>query len=210
MGKLWIFDFDGTLVDSEVAIKHCYFKVTEKLLPERINFVKNILIGPTLEETVSMILTKNHMHLKQRFIEKFQTEYDNNLVLTTPMYPGASTVIKDLKKSGDTLGILTNKRFLPTYKLINYFKWSDLFDWVACVNEYPHIKNKTELLDLQNINYDQYNEKYLVGDTVNDGLTANNKNIKFIKANYGYGNEQDWEHIQIYKKINSIKELKKL
>ena len=64
MEKLWIFDFDGTLVDSEVAIKHCYLKVTEKLLPERINFVKNILIGPTLEETTQIILTNKNLHLK--------------------------------------------------------------------------------------------------------------------------------------------------
>ena len=46
MPRLWLFDFDGTLVDSEPAIKKCYVKVTEKLAPSRVNFAKNILIGP--------------------------------------------------------------------------------------------------------------------------------------------------------------------
>jgi len=119
MGKLWIFDFDGTLVDSEAAIKHCYLKVTEKLLPERINFVKNILIGPTLEETTQIILTNKNLHLKNEFMKEFQSQYDSGMVLETPIYPNVNEVLQKLKNNGDSLSVLTNKRAIPTHKLIN-------------------------------------------------------------------------------------------
>ena len=33
MGKYWIFDFDGTLVDSEKPIKKCYEKVAKEIVP---------------------------------------------------------------------------------------------------------------------------------------------------------------------------------
>ena len=207
MGKLWIFDFDGTLVDSEVAIKHCYLKVTEKLLPERINFVKNILIGPTLEETTRTILTNKNLHLKNEFMKEFQSQYDSEMVLETPIYPNVSEVLGNLKSNGDSLSVLTNKRAIPTHKLINHYKWNDLFDWVACMDEYPDLKNKSELLKKQDIPKKNYSKILLVGDTVNDGITAEKNEIDFIKVNYGYGREQDWQGINIFKSIDKFDEL---
>ena len=207
MGKLWIFDFDGTLVDSEVAIKHCYLKVTEKLLPERINFVKNILIGPTLEDTARTILTNKNLHLKNEFMKEFQSQYDSEMVLETPIYPNVSEVLGNLKSNGDSLSVLTNKRAIPTHKLINHYKWNDLFDWVACMDEYPDLKNKSELLKNQDILKKNYSKILLVGDTVNDGITAEKNEIDFIKVNYGYGREQDWQGIKIFKSIDNFHEL---
>ena len=207
MGKLWIFDFDGTLVDSEVAIKHCYLKVTEKLIPERINFVKKILIGPTLEETTRTILTKKKLHLKNQFMREFQSKYDGEIVLETPMYPNVTEILENLKSNGDSLSVLTNKRVIPTHKLINHYRWNDLFDWVACMNEYPDLKNKSELLDKQDISKKNYSKILLVGDTVNDGLAAEKNEIDFIKVNYGYGQKQDWQSINIFKSIDNFNEL---
>jgi len=207
MGKLWIFDFDGTLVDSAVAIKHCYLKVTEKLLPERINFVENILIGPTLEETAQSILTNKNLHLKDLFIKEFQSQYDGEIVLETPIYLNVSDVLQKLKNNGDSLSVLTNKRAIPTHKLIKHYKWDNFFDWVACMDEYPDLKNKSELLKKQDIPKKNYSKILLVGDTINDGITAEKNEIDFIKVNYGYGREQDWQGINIFKSIDKFDEL---
>ena len=207
MGKLWIFDFDGTLVDSAVAIKHCYLKVTEKLLPERINFVENILFGPTLEETAQSILTNKNLHLKDLFIKEFQSQYDGEIVLETPIYLNVSDVLQKLKNNGDSLSVLTNKRAIPTHKLIKHYKWDNFFDWVACMDEYPDLKNKSELLKKQDIPKKNYSKILLVGDTLNDGITAEKNEIDFIKVNYGYGREQDWQGINIFKSIDKFDEL---
>jgi len=207
MGKLWIFDFDGTLVDSAVAIKHCYLKVTKKLLPERINFVENILIGPTLEETAQSILTNKNLHLKDLFIKEFQSQYDGEIVLETPIYLNVSDVLQKLKNNGDSLSVLTNKRAIPTHKLIKHYKWDNFFDWVACMDDYPDLKNKSELLKKQDIQKKNYSKILLVGDTINDGITAEKNEIDFIKVNYGYGREQDWQGINIFKSIDKFDEL---
>jgi len=207
MGKLWIFDFDGTLVDSEAAIKHCYLKVTEKLLPERINFVKNILIGPTLEETTQIILTNKNLHLKNEFMKEFQSQYDSGMVLETPIYPNVNEVLQKLKNNGDSLSVLTNKRAIPTHKLINHYNWNHLFDWVACMDEYPDLKNKSELLNKQDIPKKNYSKIFLVGDTVGDGQVANSNNFYFIKANYGYGSSMKWEVIKIYEDIDDFQQI---
>ena len=49
----FIFDFDGTLVDSEQAIYQCFQSITKQLAPERMEYAKNILIGPPLMDTAS-------------------------------------------------------------------------------------------------------------------------------------------------------------
>ncbi|MGB1086611.1 MAG: HAD family hydrolase [Methylophilaceae bacterium] len=207
MKRLWIFDFDGTLVDSEVAIRRCYSQITEELIPERLDYAKDILIGPTLEETTNLILTEKNSHLKEKFMERFRAAYDENIVLQTPIFSDVDEVIRHLKEAGDHLAILTNKRSYPTHKLIKYYRWNNLFVWVACMDDFPQAKNKTELLNLQNIQRSDFKEVYLVGDTTQDGLTANNHHINFIKVNYGYGNKQDWSKIKIFEAIDNFKAL---
>ena len=46
-----------------------------------------------------------------------------------------------------------------------------------------------------------------MGDTLNDGITAEKNEIDFIKVNYGYGREQDWQGINIFKSIDKFDEL---
>ena len=75
------------------------------------------------------------------------------------------------------------------------------------MDDFPQAKNKTELLNLQNIKKNAFKEVYLVGDTTHDGLTANKHHINFIKVNYGYGNKQDWSEIKIFKTIDKFKAL---
>ena len=48
---------------------------------------------------------------------------------------------------------------------------------------------------------------YFFGDTVNDGLSANLNQLPFIKASYGYGQDQDWTKIIIHQEINQFSEI---
>ena len=73
MTKAFIFDFDGTLVDSEQAIYQCFQSITKQLAPERIDYTKNILIGPPLRDTASEILGPNHQDSLDEFVQLFSS-----------------------------------------------------------------------------------------------------------------------------------------
>ena len=55
-----------------------------------------------------------------------------------------------------------------------------------------------------------FKKAFFVGDTIGDASAAIGKNLKFIKANYGYGRNQDWSTFKIHKEINKIEDLKKV
>ena len=207
MARLWLLDFDGTLVDSEKAIKTCYLIVGQELIPERCNFIETMVIGPTLDESSRMILTNKKLHLLDAFKHRFQKLYDEELVFKTPRYPYVDETLKKLQSQGDHLCIVTNKRAYPTLKLIDHYGWHNLFEWVACIDQYPFAQNKSELISLKNIHQNQYDKVYLVGDTLNDALAAQVHDIAFIYAYYGYGQSQDWNEISIHKTIQQFNEI---
>jgi phosphoglycolate phosphatase len=210
MARLWLFDFDGTLVNSEKAIKACYLEVGKELVPERCTFIKTMVIGPTLHESIKMILDNKKLHLLDVFKKKFQQLYDDKLVFETPRYPLVDETLKQLRNQGDHLCVVTNKRAHPTHKLIEHYSWHQLFEWVACMDEYPSAQNKSDIITLKNISKKKYDVIFFVGDTLSDGITAQAHNIPFIWAQYGYGQNQDWSKIKIFKTINSIDEIKSI
>ncbi len=91
MAKLWLFDFDGTLVNSEQAIKACYLKVGLELVPDRLNYIKNMVVGLTLDQSSKMILTNDNLHLLDEFKKRFQTLYDEKTILETSQYPNVTS-----------------------------------------------------------------------------------------------------------------------
>ena len=207
MARLWLLDFDGTLVDSEKAIKACYLTVGQELVPERCSFIETMVIGPTLDESLRMILTDKNLHLLDSFKKRFQQLYDEKLVFETPQYPHVDKSLNQLHSQGDHLCIVTNKRAYPTHKLIDHYGWHHLFNWVACMDEYPSAQNKSDLISFKKIQQNQYDAIYLVGDTLSDGLAAQTYDIPFIYASYGYGGLQDWSDIPIFGGISGFEQI---
>ena len=207
MSKAIIFDFDGTLVDSEKAIYECFLKITKHIAPERESYAKNILIGPPLRDTASEILGLERQSLLDEFVQSFITMHDEQVIQHTQPYPDVIQVLKELHSKNIPMAVATNKRSAPTQKLMDHFGWYDYFSSIECSDSQPEMRNKDVMIqDIINQNKLFYGS-YFIGDTVNDGLSANINQLSFIKACYGYGHNQDWSKIKIYKSIMAFKEL---
>ena len=207
LSKAIIFDFDGTLVDSEKAIYECFQKITKYIAPERESYAKNLLIGPPLRDTASEILGPENQDLLDEFVQSFITIHDEQVIQHTQPYPDVIQVLKQLHTKNIPMAVATNKRLAPTVKLIDYFGWNDYFSYIECSDSQPGIRNKDAMIQyIINQNASFYGS-YFIGDTVNDGLCANINKLKFIKANYGYGKNQDWSNVKIQKTINNISEI---
>ena len=207
MTKALIFDFDGTLVHSEQVIYQCFQSITKKLAPNRVEYAKNILIGPPLRDTASEIIGHEHQDSLDEFVQLFITMHDEQVIEHTQPYPDVIQVLKELHTQNIPMAVATNKRLVPTQRLIDHFGWNDYFQSVECSDSQSKIRNKDAMIQ-DIINQNQvFVEGYFVGDTVNDGLSANFNKVPFIKACYGYGRNQDWARVSIHQQIYQLSEI---
>ena len=210
LSKAIIFDFDGTLVDSEKAIYQCFTAVTKKIAPDRIKFAKNILIGPPLRDTASNILGPDHQNKLDEFVNNFIEMHDNQVILFTKPYAGVEYFLQKFSSQKIIMAIATNKRLSPTKTLLSHFGWEKYFNYIECSDSLTLIRNKDKLIrDIVSKN-EQFKNGYFVGDTINDGLSANLNQLKFIRAHYGYGRKQDWSMIEIEQSIEMFSDLDKI
>ena len=207
LSKAIIFDFDGTLVDSKKTINECFQTVTKKIAPDRINYAKKILIGPPLSDTATNILGNNHQDKLDAFIRLFIKIHDSKAIFHTHPFPGVSKTLKKLYSNNIHMALATNKRKTPTIKLIEHLNWNKYFSFIECHDGESNHPNKSIMIKKIITKNSIFKNSYYLGDTVNDGVSANLNNLKFLRANYGYGLNEDWTEIKIYKSINSFVEI---
>ena len=210
MAKTWIFDFDGTLVHSEPAITQCFQRITKKLAPHRLDVAKNVLIGPPLRQTVAEILGSPEHPLIDEFVSGFIQMHDDYVLKHTTPYPTAHETLTNLHQRGDKMAIATNKRLAPTIKILQHFNWEKFFIFMKCSDSEEVIRDKQQMIEGIIQKDGDFKNAYFVGDTINDGISSNNCGLLFVKASYGYGKEQNWSNVNIYKTIKSIKCLKEI
>lgn len=203
MKNLYIFDLDGTLIDSKPMILKCYKKVLNELLPDNNLKTDKLLIGPSLHVTASKLLG-NHHHLIEKFKEKFIAVHDNNLLKEIKMFDYAEDLLSELHSQGNSLMIATNKRIEPTNIIIDHFGWRKYFIEIFSANEVVKKADGIHQVLQKNSNF---KEIYLIGDTLSDGIAANKLNIKFVKALYGYGKDENWSEIDVFNEIGSLREV---
>jgi phosphoglycolate phosphatase len=136
--------------------------------------------------------------------------HDEKIIMHTQPYPHVVNVLSKLYENNISMAIATNKRQVPTIKLIDHFGWENYFQFIECTDSESVMRDKDAMIqDILKAEH-KFNEAIFVGDTVNDGLSANLNQLPFIKANYGYGRDQDWSNINIKKTIASFSEIRNL
>ena len=207
MTKAFIFDFDGTLVDSEQAIYQCFQSITKQLAPNRVEYAKNILIGPPLRDTASEILGPDHQDSLDEFVQLFIEMHDEQVIQHTQPYHDVIQVLKELHNQNIPMAVATNKRLAPTQKLMDHFAWNDYFQFIECSDSQSEIRNKNDMIQSIFYKNELFQTAFFVGDTVNDGISSNQAQLKFIKAKYGYGKRQKWNNVLVNKEINNFSEI---
>lgn len=204
MNNLYIFDLDGTLIDSKKIISKCYEKVMNDLLPDNIKKIDSLIIGPSLHNTARKLLGESNHYLIKEFKEKFIATHDNDLLKEIKMFDYAEDLLSQLYSQGNSLMIATNKRIEPTNIIIDQFGWRKYFIDIFSANEFIKKEDGIRLFLEKN---SKFKEIYLIGDTLSDGIAANKLNIKFIKALYGYGKDENWSEIDVFMEIESLREV---
>lgn len=150
------------------------------------------VIGPPLVETIAKITgIKNQLALNEIAI-KFKLHYDSVSYRDAVVYPGIQHILESLKNNGYALYIATNKRLVPTKKIVDYLSWGSLFTAVYSIdlNSKKIFKNKAELIS-ELLNNEPIDPKFAIyiGDRYEDYEAARKNGLSCILVGWGYGSK---------------------
>lgn len=203
--SLLVFDWDGTLVDSEGLAVKTIQKITTDLgyqmPPEE-----------TLRQYFGMGLEKIHQELfPQRDFAIFNKKFYNDFTeekLATNFFEGAIETLKYLKQLGFTLAIATNK---PRKKLEIALRLSNiksLFSATRCPEDGgPKPQPDMLLTLLKELKYEP-KDTLMIGDTAFDMQFASNARVDALAACYTHDKKKQLSQYHPVGFIENIKELK--
>ena len=184
-----LFDLDGTLIDSSPGILASFARIlaAEGLRPAVP--LEAALIGPPLATTLRLVSGIGDEARLARLVEAFKADYDSEGYRTTEVFPGVAEGLARLAAEGARLFIVTNKRMLPSRRILEALGLAPLFAGIHSRDETdppaPSKSAVTARLVAQH-GIDRH-RACLVGDSDEDAAAARENGLPFIHATYGYG-----------------------
>lgn len=198
MTKIYFFDLDGTLADTDPDIRASWKAAMADLGLVCPTFDRDFIAGPTLEEMAAKLFPDRYTpELGQRLRDRFAFHYDHDGFPNTPEYPGVLDAVRRLKAAGHRVFIATNKRYAGASAMAKHFGWDRVFEKIYTGDMHkddPAIgkMRKPELLKfiLAELGA-KPGDCVMVGDTINDFEAAQMNGIPSVAVTWGYGTDAE-------------------
>lgn len=205
----YIFDLDGTLVDSSQEVLLCFKKAFAvsgiKIDETRLN---SDVIGPPLIDIIKLIAPdlKDENKINE-VMQKFRQIYDYDENDITSFYNGVFEFLQKLKKENKKIFLATFKPMLPTQRIVKRMQL-DMLDDIYTIDKFGEKITKAEMIEDIIKKYGLKKEETLmIGDAINDMKAANSAGIRGIAALWGYEPDKEALKAVCTTAINNIEEL---
>ena len=182
--KFIVFDWDGTLMDSEAQIVACLHAAIAdlELEPMNDNTVKNV-IGLGLREAVDTLVPGRDDRFHQAFVDAYRTHWFQSE--SSVLFAGAREVLDIIRQNEFLLGVATGKARRGLDRVLNDTGLTSCFHATRCADEAPSKPHPQMLLDLMEALEVLPEETIMVGDTEYDMEMATNAGVAKIAVRSG-------------------------
>ncbi len=188
-----IFDFDGTLCESEADIKASWRKAILELKLDPARFERVYRTGPPTEESARSFFPDADDDLIRRLCEVYWGIYRSCGYPLSRPYPGVEAMMDRLAVAGKRLFLATNKTEIPLGKLLAKFGWEKRFE--AVMNRSMLPPGETAKACLLRMAIEKYaldpRRTAMVGDTIIDIVAGKAAGVVTVGATYGYGSVEE-------------------
>ncbi|MBI3598673.1 MAG: HAD-IA family hydrolase [Nitrospirae bacterium] len=191
MFSLYIFDLDGTLIDSRKDIANAVNRTFRDLnLPELPNATIYGYVGNGVYRLITDATKSTDPTLLNQALKIFEGHYLAHLVDETCLYPGMGELLFQYQHKRKA--VVTNKRIKFTQKIIERLCPENTFALVLGAQEGVNLKPHPEMIlkTIAQLNVPA-NETVLIGDMMNDIHAARAAGIKVCAVSYGFGDEKE-------------------
>ncbi|MBT4731853.1 HAD hydrolase-like protein [Candidatus Woesearchaeota archaeon] len=196
---MFIFDLDGTLLDSQEGVmsslKYCIGKHAPSYLPQ----LHKGLIGPPISILLKEIMSDEE--LIKTISAEFRVHYDEIGVMKTRLFPGVYEGLENLSKH-QNLFVSTNKPWKPTKKILNMLEINEYFHEILTIDS-GRFGNKSDMVSKILTTNDAISS-VVIGDSIDDFESAVDNQLDFIYCSYGYGFIQNTKGIKVAPSVNKM------
>ena len=188
----YIFDLDGTLINSSLEVLSCmekaFFKSNYPI--DKSNLTTNV-IGPPLKEIIKLIAPELEDEDKiAEVTQNFRETYDVNQEDMSEVYPNVYKVLERLKANNHRLFMATFKPNKPTMRIIKQYKL-DYFEEIYTIDKFGSFITKEEMIKQIVEKYClKKSETYMIGDALSDIQAAKNAGVTAVGVLWGYGDNK--------------------
>jgi phosphoglycolate phosphatase len=190
-----LLDFDGTLVDSAPDLAAALNRVLAEtgrsaLALDDIKAMVGDGVAKLVERGLAATGPLPHQTDLPALVERFLEIYGAASSLETRPYPGVLETLSALKTAGWRLAVCTNKATRLTVQILADLNMADLFEAVVGGDSLPVRKpHGGHLLGTLARLPEPPATAVMVGDGINDLLSARDAGLPVVLVTYGYGAE---------------------
>lgn len=182
-----IFDLDGTLIDSSASILASFAQAFQHLGVTPVRALSPEVIGPPLMQTLAALAGSDDEGLLRGLAQQFKAHYDSEGYRQAEVFAGVEAMLESLA-GRFPLYIATNKRLLPTQRIMQHLGWQRLFVGVYALDYFtpaaPHkLAMVTRVLARHAIAAEH---AIYIGDRLEDGQAAEGNALAFAMVRWGY------------------------
>lgn len=200
-----LFDLDGTLIDTNSIIIESFKKTFEKFVPELefdLDLFKSF-IGPSLQQTFGNYVDEATIQL---MIDEYRDFYVKNEFDYFEIYPNVMKVIKELKKQGYLLGIVTTKFKEAAWPSFSHYKMDEYFDCFVALDHVENPKPNREPIDVALAQLD-HTGAIMIGDNRGDILAGKNAGILSCGVAWSFKGKEYLEEVNPDYMLNDMQDL---
>ncbi|GAB4357539.1 MAG: HAD-IA family hydrolase [Gammaproteobacteria bacterium] len=184
--RLLIFDWDGTLMDSEARIVACIRAATEEMGLRTLSndHMKNV-IGLGLAEAIQMLFPGSDDDFGREFVARYRKHFFRAEENPTPLFEGAYATLQSLYEQGYWMAVATGKGRRGLDQALERTGCGDFFLTTRCADEAPSKPHPEMLLAiLEELGVDA-DDTLMIGDTEYDMQMARSAGTHALAVSYG-------------------------
>jgi phosphoglycolate phosphatase len=189
--SLLVFDWDGTLMDSEASIVTCMQGAIRDLgcEPRSDESIKNI-IGLGLREAIDTLYPGSDDAFLKAMVDRYRYHFLGGGSDMAELFPGAAETIRELSEAGYLLAVATGKGRKGLDMVLEKSGLGQYFHATRCADETfskPHPQMLEEVMEVLGA---EPGETLMIGDTEYDMQMANNARTHALAVSYGVHNKE--------------------
>jgi phosphoglycolate phosphatase len=196
--RLFLFDLDGTLIDSREDITRAVNTVLSQMGQRALSTAEVIrFVGDGIETLIQRVL-RNAIGAEpsddqvRAGINLLLAEYRDHLIGSTCLYPGVRETLAALRRA--KLGLVTNKPEVLSRRLLDAFGLADCFCMVLGGDSLPRRKpNPAPILEAMSRCHAMPSETVMVGDSPTDIICGKAAGVFTCGISSGFRSREELE-----------------